>query len=298
MKMQIARHVFRRGTEFFFRDGAVAALVLPALLTGCFAHQEAPERPVSAKGLAEAESIAAEVEALDLSGSAEKAVPGALASMPALRILYLRGGAFEDFSALTGMASLEVLDLGRVKLDAMPAEVLSLSALRDLYLSGCGLREFPQGLGALPHLRYLNLDRNGIAALPEELPANLRWLRLNHNALAALPDGIGALADLKRLYLRGNKLTALTDALAKCAALTDLDLAGNDLAAFPALLAELPLLRNLDLSGNRRIATLPDDATLAKMEALRTLRLTGCPLTNEERARVRAALPEGCAIIF
>jgi Leucine-rich repeat (LRR) protein len=253
---------------------------------------------VSAKGLAEAEAIAAEVEALDLGGSADKTVPQSLSAMPALRILYLRGGAFEDFSALAGLASLEVLDLGRVKLDAMPREVLTLKSLRDLYLSGCGLHEFPNGLEELPDLRYLNLDRNSIGVLPEPLPRNLRWLRLNHNAIEALPDGIGELAGLRRLYLRGNRLTALPDAIAKCAAITDIDLASNDLAGFPDVVAGLPALRNLDLSGNRRVTALPGDGTLSKMTALRTLRLTGCPLDNAERARVRAALPDGCAIIF
>lgn len=302
MKLQMEKIIRRGATEKFLRDGASLTCLMMAaamvLSTGCFAHKEAPERPVAAKGMAEAEAIAAEVEALDLSGSGDKAVPAAVSSMPALRILYLRGGAFEDFSALAGLSALEVLDLGRVKLAAMPAEVLSLSALRDLYLCECGLNEFPQGLDALPHLRYLNLDRNSIAALPEALPPNLRWLRLNHNAIPALPEGIGALASLQRLYLRGNRLEALPESIAKCAALTDLDLSANNLAEFPATLAELPLLRNLDLTGNRRIETLPDDATLAKMSALRTLRLTGCPLTNEERARVRAALHDSCAIIF
>lgn len=290
MKMQIrdaVRHV-----------AATALAFSIPMMSGCFAHREAPERPVSAKGLVEAEAIAAEVEALDLSGSADKAVPASLASMPALRILYLRGGAFEDFSALAGVASLEVLDLGRVKLDAMPSEVLSLAALRDLYLSGCGLCGFPQGLEALPHLRYLNLDRNSIGALPDTLPPNLRWLRLNHNAIEAIPDAVGAMSGLRRLYMRGNKLTALPDAIAKCAALTDLDLADNDLDGFPAALTELPNLRNLDISGNRRIRALPADAALARMSAIRTLRLTGCPLDNAERARVRAALPGNCAIIF
>lgn len=275
-----------------------SALVAGIAFSGCFAHKEAPDRPVSAKGGAEAEARAGEVEALDLSGSGDASLPASLSAMPHLRVLYLRGGAFTDFSALSGVKTLEVLDLGRVKLDALPQEVLSLPALRDLYLSGCGLRAFPQGLETIPALRYLNLDRNAINALPDALPPHLRWLRLNHNAIKELPESVGGLASLQRLYLRGNGLTAIPDAISRCAAITDLDLASNDLAVFPAVLAALPNLRNLDLSGNRRIVAMPDDATLAKMSALRTLRLTGCPLTNDERERVRAALPDSCAIIF
>ncbi|MBR0056217.1 MAG: leucine-rich repeat domain-containing protein [Kiritimatiellae bacterium] len=290
-----------RGAAGEFHGKALVAAVLLGgawMGGGCFEHREAPARPVSAKGVAEAEANAAEVEELDLSGSEDKALPGVLGAMGGLRILYLRGGAFDDFTALAGCDGLEVLDLGRVRLGAMPREVLSLKSLRDLYLCGCGLSAFPEGLETLPGLRYLNLDRNAIAALPETLPQGLRWLRLNHNRLASLPAGIGAMGALRRLYLRGNALDDIPAEIAGCAELTDIDLAGNNLEGFPEALAALPALRNLDLSGNGRISALPGDETLSAMKSLRTLRLTGCPLTNEERGRVRAALPRGCAIIF
>ena len=274
-------------------------LFIPLLLTtGCFAHKEAPDRLVSARGAEEAESATAEVESVDLSGSAAAALPASLPSMPRLKVLYLRDGAFTDFSALAGCDSLETLDLGNVKLGALPGEVLSLPALRDLYLSGCGLPAFPEGLEKIPHLRYLNLDRNRIAKLPEALPPGLRWLRLNSNSLAELPAGIGAIAGLERLYLRGNRLSALPAELAQCPGITDIDLAQNSFSEFPQILADLPALRNLDLSGNGGITAMPDDSVLGRMGALRTLRLTGCPLSDDERTRVRAALHPQCAIIF
>lgn len=275
----------------------VFAALAAALCGGCFDHREAPDRPVSARGMDEAAPIAATVEELDLGGGSGE-VPAEVASMPRLRRLYLRGGAYTGFAALAGLESLEVLDLGRVRLGAMPGEVLSLKSLRDLYLGGCGLAAFPEGLEAMPSLRYLNLDRNGIAELPGALPPGLRFLRLNYNEISSLPPSIGTLRGLRRLYLRRNRLESLPGELSACAELTDLDLADNNLAEFPAVLAALPRLRNLDLSGNARIASLPDDATLASFRALRTLRLTGCPLENGERARVRAALDPACAIIF
>lgn len=266
------------------------------LMAGCFSHKEAPDRLVSARGAAEAEAIAGEVESVDLSGAAE--IPASLASMPRLKVLYLRGGSFADFSALAGCPALETLDLGRVRLKDLPGEVLTLHSLRDLYLSDCGLAAFPEGLSSLGELRYLNLDRNAIASLPETFPPRLRWLRLNGNSISSLPGGIGSVAGLERLYLRRNRLSALPDELSRCEGLTDIDLAQNDFPEFPAVLANLPALRNLDLSGNSKIAVLPDDETLAKMGALRTLRLTGCPLSNDERGRVRAALHPQCAVIF
>ena len=278
---------------------ALMTLAAAAAMTGCFAHREAPERQVTARGLDAASKMAGRVERVDLSGARLGGVPSELAGMPRLKTLYLAGGDFTNFAALASLKGLEVLDLSRVKLAAgAPAELASLPALRDLYLAGCGLSEFPGAASALPELRYLNLDRNQIAALPDELPAGLRWLRLNHNALEALPDAVGKLERLERIYLRGNKLTALPDTLAGCTRLEDVELAENDLEAFPAFLCALPRLRNLDLTGNRRVETLPDDNALHAMKSLRTLALTGCPLSSNERARVRAALPDACAIIF
>jgi len=276
---------------------ATLAGALALLCGGCFDHRGAPERLVSARGMDEAAPIAATVEELDLSGGAGE-LPAEISSMPRLRNLYLRGGAYTGFAALAGIESLEVLDLARVRLGAMPPEVLSLKSLRDLYLSGCGLAAFPEGLESLPSLRYLNLDRNGIAELPDALPPGLRFLRLNFNEISSLPPSIGSLHGLRRLYLRRNRLETLPGELSACTELTDLDLAENNLAEFPSMLSALPRLRNLDLSGNARITSMPDGATLAAFRALRTLRLTGCPLKNEERARVRAALDPACAIIF
>ena len=274
-------------------------LAAAAVFSGCFAHREAPERQVTARGLDAALAESARVERVDLSGARRADVPAELAGMPRLKTLYLAGGGFTNFAALASLKGLEVLDLSRVKLGAgAPAELASLPALRDLYLSGCGLSAFPEAAASLPALRYLNLDRNQIAALPDALPAGLRWLRLNHNALEALPDAVGKLERLERIYLRGNKLTTLPDALADCVQLEDVELADNDLESFPAFLCALPRLRNLDLTGNRRVETLPDDDALHLMKSLRTLALTGCPLSSNERARVRAALPDNCAIIF
>ncbi len=277
---------------FFMAAGA-------ALLAGCFAHREAPEREVTAKGLDEAKGLAESVQRVDLSGQKQGDVPDALASMPKLKTLYLADGAYTNFSALAKLEAVEVLDLSRVKLaQGAPAEIAGMTALRDLYLGSCGLEAFPECALKLPALRYLNLDRNRLRELPAGLPTSLRWLRLNYNEIANLPDGIGALAKLERIYLRNNKLEALPDAIASCEMLEDVELAGNNLAEFPASLAKLPRLRNLDLTGNSRITSLPGDDVLRGMKALRSLSLTGCKLAEPERDRIRAALDPACAIIF
>ncbi len=272
-------------------------LSVSIILSGCFSGKEAPEREITARGLDEAVSMAATVQRVDLSGSMLTSVPQELASMPELRTLYLADGAFTNLSALTELKGVEVLDLSRVKFSKMPAEVAKLLSLRDLYLGGTGLTEFPSELSALPALRYLNLDRNNIAALPDELPVNLRWLRLNGNKLTSLPVAIGSLSKLERVYLKDNQLTSLPAEITKCTLLEDIDLSGNNLNAFPEVLLDLPKLRNLNLTGNKGITTLPDTWELSNMTALRTLQLTGLPLSEGDKERLRTALPK-CFIIF
>ncbi|MBQ6924081.1 MAG: leucine-rich repeat domain-containing protein [Kiritimatiellae bacterium] len=266
-----------------------------AVLSGCFSHREAPERPVTAGSLEEAVAQREAVQRLVLNGAALTSIPAELASMPNLATLYLREAAVTDFAGLASLANLRELDLSGVKMEKAPAELEALPHLARLYLSGCGLKEFPASIASSRELVYLNLDRNRLASLPDALPAGLRWLRLNGNGLAALPESIGSLADLRRIYLNDNALEALPASFETLTALEDVALAGNRLAAFPAVLVSLPHLRNLDLRGNGSITELPPN--IGDMKALRTLTLSGCRLPKEERDRIRKALPD-CVINF
>ena len=270
------------------------ALLAVGFFAGCFRHQEAPERPVTASSLADAARQAQNVQRVVLNGNKLHEIPGSLASMPSLTILYLRENSLTNFSALASMGTLEELDLSRNQLGKVPSEIEALHALRHLYLSDCGLKGFP-GLASLASLEYLNLDRNAIEELPEQLPPSLRWLRLNENKVKKLPDSIGSLSRLQRLYLEGNRLSALPDSIGKLTLLEDVDLSGNAFSVFPDVLLDLPKLRNLDLRGNAGLQKLPEQ--IGKMKSLRTLVLAQCPLSKEERARVRAALPH-CVINF
>ena len=79
-------------------------------------------------------------------------------------------------------------------------------------------------INQLTALTYLNLDRNQLTELPEELGSmrSLIWLRLNHNRLTHLPrDLTGLTHNLKTLYLLGNPIPAeekqrIREALPKC----------------------------------------------------------------------------------
>ena len=266
-----------------------------ALLAGCFSHREAPVRPVTARSVEEAATRREDVQRLILNGSALQAIPSELASMPRLDTLYLRDASITDFSGLASLSGLVELDLSGIKLAKIPDELEALPHLARLYLTGCGLTEFPASVSEAKELVYLNLDRNRIQTLPEQLPSGLRWLRLNGNGLTSVPEAIGKLSELRRIYLNDNALSSLPDAFASLEVLEDIALANNRLEVFPEMVVGLPSLRNLDLRGNANITALP--ANIGDMKALRTLTLAGCRIPKEERDRIRKALPE-CVINF
>lgn len=261
---------------------------------GCFRHQEAPERPVSADSLPAAIERSSDVQRVVLNGCALEEVPSELSTFPNLKIVYLRENSITNFTGLADVRGVEELDLSRNRLVTAPKELASLGLLRRLYLTECGLKAFPPVSG-LSSLEYLNLDRNAIGKVPDDLPASLRWLRLNGNQITTLPESIGSLARLQRLYLEDNRLSTLPASLEKLSLLEDMDLSGNNLSSLPEAVVRLPKLRNLDLRGNVGLRKLPEG--IGGMKALRTLVLVQCPLSAEERARVRAALPD-CVINF
>ncbi len=266
-----------------------------ALLSGCFSHREAPARPVTAHSLEEAAAQRENVQRLILNGSTLQAIPAELASMPRLETLYLRDAAISDFAGLASIPGLVELDLSGVKLAKTPDELEALPHLARLYLTGCGLTDFPTSVLGARELVYLNLDRNRIQAITNDLPASLRWLRLNGNGLSSIPEAIGQLKDLRRIYLNDNAIASLPASFASLEVLEDVALANNRLEAFPEVLVGLPSLRNLDLRGNANITALP--ANIGGMKALRTLTLAGCRIPKEERDRIRQALPD-CVINF
>lgn len=266
------------------------------LFSGCFAHQEAPEREITASSIEDAEAIITTVERIKLNNYDKQELPSSLAKMEKLKTLYLPGSAITNFTELQNLKSLKVLDLTSVKLNgACPKELGRIDTLCDLYLGSTGLRDFPGEITSLPCLRYLNLDRNFIKDLPATLPTGLKWLRLNQNAITNLPPAIGTLTNLKRLYLAKNKITNLPSEISALTNLEDLDLSYNELTVFPEVITKLPKLRNLDLKGNKNITNIPN---LSSMKALRTLTLTGCPIDNETKARIRKELDNACFIVF
>ncbi len=270
----------------------ISALASLVILSGCFKHREAPQRPVEASSLAEAMALKGTVERLNLASQEVGALPQELAAMPNLKELWLRGGRnVGSLAVLKSCRALRTLDLSSAKLADVPADVFALAGLEQLYWVDNGVASLPPAVGDLVALRYLNLDRNQLAALPPEIGrlAGLRWLRLNENKLSALPPEVSKLTKLQRIYLRQNQLADVPECLKGLPLLEDVSLGGNRIKEVPAWLTEMPALRNIDFDGCP-LTKLP--GKLDGWKALQMLSLVRCPLDEAEKARIRQALPK------
>lgn len=174
----------------------------------------------------------------------------------------------------------------------------SVEPEQRVYLSDKGLKDLSgcaEALAAGEKIDYLNLDRNELETLPQEIVSltGLKWLRLNGNRLSSLPD-LSALVSLRRIYLQGNKFATVPETLKDLPMLTDIDLSNNPLKEIPDWLAAKEGLENLSFS-RTQITALPAD--LKAWRSLYSLQLGDLSLSAEEMARIRAALPK-TAIVF
>jgi len=155
----------------------------------------------------------------------------------------------------------------------LPDALFAYPALRSLSLycddeadAAHGLRELAEALAGLSHLEELNIVRaKAVSRLPAALGAlrALRRLHVTGTAIETLPPELLSLP-LEHCVLDNNALTSLPDGPFP-ATLKTLSLARNQLQTVPASIAALPALRSLDLTGNP-LTALP--AGLERIEQL------------------------------
>ncbi|GKS92232.1 DUF1963 domain-containing protein [Acidovorax sp. SUPP2539] len=165
------------------------------------------------------------------------------------------------------------LHLSNLPGPTLPDALFAYPALRSLSLyydedadAAHGVRELPEALASLAQLEELNIVRAGaLARLPAAL-GTLRALRRLHvtgTAIEALPPELLSLP-LEHCVLDNNALAQLPDSRFP-ATLKALSLARNQLQTVPASIAALPALRSLNLTGNP-LTALP--AGLERIEQL------------------------------
>ncbi|XP_053189058.1 leucine-rich repeat-containing protein 18 [Scomber japonicus] len=125
---------------------------------------------------------------------------------------------------------------------------------RRLILSNMGITIFPKCLLKLTNVDELDLSRNLIQKLPDNIGnfSSLRWLDLHSNKLESVPESIGNLVGLTHLNLSNNCLTsaALPSTLGLLTSLKSLNLGMNQLDDLPPTMVALDSLQELGLFDN------------------------------------------------
>lgn len=114
------------------------------------------------------------------------------------------------------------------------------------------LESLPAEIGALVHLRHLNLSQNKLSQLPDEigLLSSLIELRCSYNRLKELPKTIGQLAELRVLHVDSNDLRSVAPEIQYCTHLSVINLSHNvKLRYLPAEIARLKELKRLEHFG-------------------------------------------------
>lgn len=152
-----------------------------------------------------------------------------------------------------------------------------------LSLCNMGLTTFPPWLFKLTNVNELDLSRNKIKKLPENIGSfsSLRWLDLHSNNLESLPDSIGSLVRLTYLNLCNNRLTSasLPSTMGFLTSLKTLNLGLNKLDNLPPTLVALNSLEELGLFDNQFTKT-PE--FLKVLCNLTKLNLKGNPLLDSQ----------------
>lgn len=180
---------------------------------------------------------------------------------------------------------------------ARKAIKITLDGRHRLTLSNMGLTIFPKCLFKLANVEELDLSRNQIQKLPDNIGdfASLRLLDMHSNKLASVPESIGNLVELTHLNLANNSLTSagLPSSLGSLANLKSLNLGMNQLDALPRNMARLVDLQELGLFDNHFVK-LPD--FVKTMQKLTKLNVSRNPLTylkeKSERLKKKNAEPK------
>lgn len=171
--------------------------------------------------------LADDLEILDLSGNALRALPDDLPRLHKLRILFCSDNQFTELpSALGQCQSLRMVGFKANQILTVSAQSLP-PLLRWLTLTDNQITELPESIGQCAHLQKLMLAGNRLRALPPSLAAcqRLELLRIAANDLTALPPWLLDMPRLAWLAFGGNPFCADLEAQASAhggAALPDI----------------------------------------------------------------------------
>ncbi|TNN71820.1 Leucine-rich repeat-containing protein 18 [Liparis tanakae] len=131
---------------------------------------------------------------------------------------------------------------------------MTLDGRRRLTLSNMGITIFPKCVLKLTNVDELDLSRNLIKKLPDNIGSfwSLRLLDLHSNKLESVPESIGNLVGLTHLNLSNNRLISagLPSSLGSLTGLKSLNLGLNQLDSLPPTMEALDGLQELGIFDN------------------------------------------------
>lgn len=175
-----------------------------------------------------------------------KELLSAIAAMPYLRSLTLRGCGLTSISELTGALDLTYLDLSENTLRNI-SPISGMTGLEELYLSNNALTDLT-ALSGLSSLRILDVSNNSLSTVePICSLSGLRQLYVSHNKLYSL-GSIQSLTELTHLSATHNNLTDVRG-LENCTRMEELDISNNTVSDI-TMLSTMTGLTRLNFSNN------------------------------------------------
>ncbi|XP_038973877.1 disease resistance protein RGA2-like [Phoenix dactylifera] len=119
-----------------------------------------------------------------------------------------------DFANYKNLRTLVFGDLYDANFDSMLDCLFTVSTkIRVLKLRNCGIKELPESIGNLKHLRYLDISINNIQRLPESLCNlyNLQVLNIFYCPIGNFPTRMTNLVKLRHLEVREETKCELAD---------------------------------------------------------------------------------------
>lgn len=146
----------------------------------------------------------------------------------------------------------------------------SLKKLKHLNLSKNGIEKLPEDINKLKNLKTLDISNNNLNTIERAFSAlnKLRSLDISGNNFATIPGVLVLQSDLRILKASNNKICSLEKSFGLLRKLEKLDLSKNNFTEFPEHVLDLKNLKVLEMHNNRISRLSGDWSNLRKLSSL------------------------------